>query len=103
MDNKLEKFRKAFKRVMFDYDISNKELSSLSGISEPQISNYRRGSSAPSLETFLILVESLPIEAQMDCLDLLFNIKNKTDIFRQSKDSPNKPMVVAEKEVEYKV
>ena len=99
----LEKVRKAFKRIMSDYEISNKELSNLSGVSEPQISNYRTGSSAPSLETFLNLINSLPVPAQIDCLDLLFNLKDKIDISRKHQDAPKKTMEVAETSGEYKV
>ena len=99
----LEKVRKAFKRIMFDYEISNKELSNLSGISEPQISNYRTGSSAPSLETFLNLVNSLPVAAQIDCLDLLFDLKNKVNISQKYQDPPKKTLKVAESKREYQV
>lgn len=99
----LEKVRQTFKRIMFDYEISNKELSSLSGVSEPQISNYRTGSSAPSLETFLNLVNSLPVPAQIDCLDLLFDLKNKVNISQKYQEPPKKTLKVAESRREYKV
>lgn len=106
MENKseeLEEFRKTFKRIMFEYEISTKKLSSLSGVSEQQISNYRTGNRAPSLETFLVLVKSLPIPAQIDCLDLLFDLKNKVDISRKYQDNPKKTMTVAEASGKYKI
>ena len=105
MENKsgeLEEFRKTFKRIMFEYEISTKKLSSLSGVSEQQISNYRTGNRAPSLETFLILVKSLPVQAQIDCLDLLFNLKDKINISQKYQNPPKKTLKVAESRREYK-
>ena len=106
MENKseeLEEFRKTFKRIMFEYEISTKKLSSLSGVSEQQISNYRTGNRSPSLETFMILVKSLPAQAQIDCLDLLFNLKDKINISRKYNDAPKKVMKVSESSREYQV
>lgn len=63
---------KALKKVMFDYEISGRQLSESSGIHEGQISDFRGAKRVPSLENFLKLLESLPEDAREYFLDLLF-------------------------------
>ena len=61
----------ALKRVMFEYEISGKQLAEASGVHEGQISDFRGAKRVPSLENFLKLLDSLPEEAQKYYIDLL--------------------------------
>ena len=79
---------KALKKVMFDYEISGRQLAESSGIHEGQISDFRGAKRVPSVENLLKLLESLPDDARDYFLDLLFNKKD--------------PLQVAEKSNEYK-
>jgi transcriptional regulator with XRE-family HTH domain len=92
MENSSETARrisKALKRVMFEYEISGKQLAELSGIHEGQISDFRRAKRVPNLENFLKLLESLPDEAQEYYINLLLNKdkKNKLKLAEKSNTS----------------
>ena len=63
----------ALKRVMFEYQISGKQLAQASGVREGQISDFRGAKRVPSLENFFKLLDSLPEEAQEYYLNLLLN------------------------------
>ena len=70
---------KCLKRVMFEFDISGVELADLSGLDSTYISHLRNGKRLPNFENFIKLLESLPEDAQVYFLDLLFQ-KNETKI-----------------------
>ena len=63
---------KCLKRVMFEFELSNKDLSDLTGFDSTYISHLRNGNRLPNFENFIKLLESLPDEAQEYFLNLLF-------------------------------
>jgi transcriptional regulator with XRE-family HTH domain len=67
----------ALKRVMFEFEISGKQLAQASGVHEGQISDFRGAKRVPSLENFFKLLDSLPIEAQKYYIDLLLETKSE--------------------------
>ncbi|MDJ0591968.1 MAG: helix-turn-helix transcriptional regulator [Pleurocapsa sp. MO_226.B13] len=75
------------KRVMFEFDISGVELADISGLDSTYISHLRNGKRLPSFENFIKLVESLPDEAQVYLLDLLFQKKEGLKIIKKNNTS----------------
>ena len=57
---------------MFEFELSNKDLSDLTGFDSTYISHLRNGNRLPNFENFIILLESLPVDAQEYFLNLLF-------------------------------
>lgn len=78
---------KCLKRLMFEFDISGVQLSDLSGLDSTYISHLRSGKRLPSFENFMILVESLPKDAQAYFLGLLVQKDESISIVKEDKTS----------------
>ena len=68
---------KSLKMVMVEFDMSGVGLANLTGFDATYISHLRSGKKLPNFENFIILLESMPEDAQDYFLDLLLK-KNVT-------------------------
>lgn len=56
----LMNYSEAFKRTLFEFDITGAELSRKSGVSPQQISSFKNGRQGVSTDTLQKLLEALP-------------------------------------------
>ncbi|MEL6493941.1 MAG: helix-turn-helix transcriptional regulator [Cyanobacteria bacterium J06623_7] len=78
------RFSLCLKRVMFEFDLSNKDLAANSGVDSTYISHLRSGKRLPNFENFMKILESLPYEAQEYFKDLLFNQKHDLKVVEKA-------------------
>ena len=79
-----KRFSSCLKRVMFEFDLSNKDLASKTGVDSTYISHLRSGKRLPNFENFIKILESLSDEAQDYFLDLLLNKKGALKLREQN-------------------